>query len=171
MLNLRKTLSEVTSLFQSNQIHHALIGGFALSAYGEFRSTVDIDFLIDGSKKDLAKSLLLANGYKLQFESKEVLQFTGTGYVDVLLANRPMSLEMLKNANQNKDLGVYVVKPEDIIGLKIQAYKNDSSRIHQDKADIQGLLKLKNLDMILVKKYADIFGEWDEILKLKGLNK
>jgi len=168
VINLRKTLTEAHSILEQKGIAHALIGGFALAVYGQHRATVDIDFLADGQKKDLIKSALFSKGFILKYESDEVLQFSGTGFVDILLANRPLSQEMLKQALQNKELGVYVVRAEDIIGLKIQAYKNDSGRELQDKADIQKLLQLLNLDLNLVKKYADLFHEWSEIEKLKG---
>ncbi|MGE0634358.1 MAG: hypothetical protein AB7O96_18225, partial [Pseudobdellovibrionaceae bacterium] len=143
------------------------IGGFALAVYGNHRATSDIDFLADGSKKELIKAVLQAEGFKLTHESAEVLQFSGPGFLDILLANRPLSQEMLKNSVKNSVLGVYVLRPEDLIGLKIQAYKNDSSRGLQDKADIQKLLENSSLDLNLVKKYADLFQEWETIQKLK----
>lgn len=127
VINLRKTLQESHALLSQQGIAHALIGGFALAVYGQHRATVDIDFLADGTKKDLIKSSFLKKAFTLKYESNEVLQFTGPGFVDILLANRPLSQEMLKQAIQNQELGIYVVRPEDIVGLKIQAYKNDSS--------------------------------------------
>ena len=64
-------------------------------------------------------------------------------------------------------MNIYILKAEDIIGLKIQAYKNDGSRELQDKADIQKLLALPNLDLDTIKKYADLFDEWSVIEKLQ----
>lgn len=168
MINLRKTLNDAHSILESQGIAHALIGGFALAVYGQHRATVDIDFLADGTQKESIKTAFIAQGFLLKYESDEVLQFTGSGFVDIILANRPLSQEMLKQARTNQELGVYVVRPEDIIGLKIQAYKNDSSRELQDKADIQRLLQLPDLDLGLVKKYADLFQEWSVIEKLRG---
>lgn len=167
MINLRKTLADAHSILEAEGVAHALIGGFALAVYGNHRATADIDFLADGTKKDLIKNAFLSGGYKLQHESVEVLQFTGPGFIDILLANRPLSQEMLKRALLNNSLGVYVLKAEDLIGLKIQAYKNDGSRELQDKADIQKLLTLSGLDEDMIKKYADLFSEWDVIKKLK----
>lgn len=137
--------------------------------YGQHRATVDIDFLADGNKKELIKSSFIEQGFLLKHESDEVLQFSGPGFVDILLANRPLSQKMLKQAIRNQELGVYVLRPEDIIGLKIQAYKNDASRELQDKADIQKLLQLQNLDFELIKTYADLFQEWNIIDNLRGL--
>ncbi len=167
MINLRKTLQVSHELLQKCGVRHALIGGFALSSYGFHRATLDIDFLAEGSKKNLIIQTFLQNGFELKYESDEVLQFIGFGFVDVLLANRPLSLMMLDKAIENSQLGVYVVQPEDFVGLKIQAYMNDPQRELQDKADIQNILKMPHIKMDEIKKYADLFGEWNNILKLK----
>lgn len=171
MINLRKTLVDAHSVLSQAGVAHALIGGFALAAYGQHRATADIDILAEGSKKEIIKIELIKKGFELKHESSEVLQFSGIGFLDILLANRPLSQEMLKRAGLNQELNVHILKPEDIIGLKIQAYKNDPSRELQDKADIQKLLALPNLDSLLVKKYAELFGEWSVIEKLRMIKK
>ncbi|MFN8790480.1 MAG: hypothetical protein ACK5Y2_03380 [Bdellovibrionales bacterium] len=167
MIDLRKTLTLAHDALQKSGIAHALIGGFALAVYGHHRATSDIDFLADGSKREQIKTCLQAEGFRLAHESSEVLQFTGPGFLDILLANRPLSQEMLTNATMNSALHIHVLRPEDIIGLKIQAYKNDSTRELQDKADIQKLLNLPNLNLELVKKYADLFQEWEALQTLR----
>ncbi len=169
-MNLRKTLNDAHKALHDAGISHALIGGFALASYGQHRATSDIDFLAEGSKKEMIKNVLLKSGFSLRYESNEVLQFDGIGFLDILLANRPLSLEMLRRANLNQDLNVYILKAEDIIGLKIQAYKNDLSRELQDKADIQKLLLLPDLDMEIIQKYANLFNEWSEVQNLMGKN-
>ncbi len=76
---------------------------------------------------------------------------------------------MLSRAKVAQVLNVKCLDPEDLIGLKIQAYCNDTRRELQDKADIQFLLgKYPKMDMERVKFYADAFGQWPEILKLAG---
>ncbi|MCH2534409.1 MAG: nucleotidyltransferase family protein [Bdellovibrionales bacterium] len=167
-MELRQTLKLVHELFKKNGINHALIGGLGLACYGSTRATVDLDLLIYESSKESAKKLLLDNKFELVFESQEVLQFTGVGYVDLLIARRPLSKEILKLANSNGPEGINYVRAEDLIGLKIQAYKNDKTREFQDKADIQYLIESqKNLDWNLIKKYADLFGEWEVINEIK----
>lgn len=169
MINLRKTLLDAHGVLEENHVSHALIGGFAMAVYGHHRATSDIDLLAEGSKKETIKNELIKKGFTLRYESNEVLQFSGIGFLDVLLANRPLSLEMLKRAQLNSELQIYVLKREDIIGLKIQAYKNDPSRELQDKADIQKLLLLTDLDLMVVKKYADLFSEWQAIEQLRRI--
>ena len=166
MINLRKTLEIARTQLESAHISFALIGGFALSAHGIHRATKDIDLLVDGSKKEEIKKKFLSQGFKLSYESEEVLQFHWPGYLDIILANRPLSLEMLKNSSNYKLLDIPVVSPEGIIGLKIQAYKNDPSRKLQDLADIQDLLKIPGVNLNKIKEYADLFNEWIEIERL-----
>ena len=133
---------------------------------------MDLDLLIHGNDKDKIKKLLTQGGFNLVNESEEVLQFSGPGYVDILLARRPFTQEMLRKAHENGPEGIKFVRIEDLIGLKIQAYINDKTREFQDKADIQYLIQAeKNINWNLVKKYADLFGEWrviDEIRKKFG---
>ena len=117
----------------------------------------------------LAKKVLKDNGFELKFESAEFLQFSGIGYLDILLAQRPISREMLKNATIIPHINIKCLLPEDIIGLKIQAYTNDSSREFQDKADIQFLIEnYQNMNWDKIKSYADLFSKWSEIEIIKN---
>jgi hypothetical protein len=169
MQSLRVTLQSASSALKAANIEHALIGGFALAFYGINRATADIDFMADGAKKAEILAALTGAGFALIHETKEVLQFSGAGHLDVLLANRPLSRQMLKSAIYHQNVPIYVLAPEDIIGLKIQAYKNDPSRELQDKADIQALLtKNRELDWERIGSYADLFGERAAVEKLRG---
>lgn len=168
MIDLRTTLTLASSLLQKSGIDHALIDGFALAVHGINRATIDIDFLADGTKKNEILDLMTKNGFILKFATDEVLQFTGVGFVDILLANRPLSQQMLQNAKMEKSISVQVLIVEDLIGLKIQAYSNDPTRELQDKADIQSLIaKHQNIDWQKVQKYADLFGQWSAIENLR----
>ena len=171
-MNLRQTLKLAHTLLSDANIDHALIGGLALATYGSTRATVDLDLLIHESDALKAKELLLKNGFTIDHESPEVIQFKGMGYVDLLLARRPISQKMLFEAHKSGPEGIKVLKPEDIIGLKIQAYKNNSKRELQDKADIQFLIESDDkLDWERIKSYADLFDEWEVISELKAKTK
>jgi hypothetical protein len=167
-MDLRKTLKFVHDIFSEASIDHALIGGLGLACFGSTRATIDLDLLIHESNKEKASILLIQNGFKLVNESEEVLQFTGVGYVDLLIARRPISQEILKLSHPNGPEGINFARAEDLIGLKIQAYKNDLTREFQDKADIQFLIStVENLDWDLIRKYADLFEEWEVINEIK----
>jgi hypothetical protein len=167
-MQIQDTLSNASQTLTKEGIGFALIGGFALAAHGIVRATQDIDLLVDGTKKDIAKSALIAAGFSLVHESDEVIQLGGFGQLDLLLSNRPPTKLMIKNATRINEFPVPVVGVEDLIGLKIQAYSNDAKREFQDKADIQSLLeKFPHMNLTKVKGYADLFGEWDFIEKLR----
>lgn len=168
MINLRKTLEIASQTLNQRGIAHALVGGFALAVHGINRATADIDFLADGQRRAEIISLLEAAGFSLKHASNEVLQFSGIGLLNILLANRPASQKMLEHAQPTPQLPVRVLRVEDIIGLKIQAYCNDSSRELQDKADIHQLIKHHpQMDWPRIKMYADLFNEWSTIETLR----
>ena len=99
------------------------------------------------------------------------MQFSGVGNLDILIARRPISQKMLNQSIEGGPEGIKFARAEDLIGLKIQAYKNDSEREFQDKADIQFLIRnVKNLDFDVIKKYADLFNEWSTIDEIKNKN-
>lgn len=75
---------------------------------------------------------------------------------------------MLEHANEGGPEGVRFVSKEALIGLKIQAYKNNPKREFQDKANIQFLIDSgDNLDWKIIKSYADLFNEWESINAIK----
>ncbi|OGC24265.1 hypothetical protein A2291_06150 [candidate division WOR-1 bacterium RIFOXYB2_FULL_42_35] len=163
--------------FKKNNIDFALIGGFAISALGQQRTTQDIDFLIPQEELYKIKKILTMYGYELIHESEDVANFAARikqlGRVDFLLAHRKYTKAMLKRA-QNKDFlnGKFrtkVVTPEDLIGLKIQAITNNPERYHQDMADIENLLKanLKNINWQAIEEYFIIFKKEDELKSLR----
>lgn len=168
-MSLGQTLSTAVNALNSVQARFALIGGFALAAYGLARATEDIDLLVHGDDRPKAIQSLTQNGFRLVHETSEVLHLSGIGQLDLLFANRPMSQAMLGKAKSIQQFPLPVVAPEDIIGLKIQAYTNDPRREFKDKADIQELIsRVKNLDFAQIKVYADLFSEWPAIQKIKA---
>lgn len=167
-MSIEDTLSLAAKALKMEGIQFALIGGFALAAHGVVRATQDIDLLVEGQKRDQAKNSLTKHGFKIVFENAEVMHLSGPGQLDLLMANRPPTMSMITRARMINDFPVPVLCAEDIIGLKIQAYKNDSKREFQDKADIQALMEtVADLDFKLIKDYADMFDEWKFISELR----
>lgn len=167
-MDIQDTLTKASNALAGAAIDFALIGGFALAAHGVVRATQDIDLLVDGIAKDKVKKALQTAGFNVVYESEEVMHLSGQGQLDILFSNRSQTKQMIKNAKKINGFPVPVVSAEGIIGLKIQAYKNDSKREFQDKADIQALLEVcDDLDLDKIKIYADLFNEWPFIEKLR----
>ena len=130
---------------------------------------MDVDLLIPGSMKERAKSALIENGFTIRAETQESLHFCGSGNLDLLLANREPTRKMLERAGGTTLADIKCLEPEDIIGLKIQAYVNNRKREYQDKADIAAIIEnCEELNWDTIKNYADIFEEWDTIQQMKS---
>lgn len=168
MQSLRKALELAHEALTNAGVDHALIGGMALGGLGVHRATADVDLLIEGEKRNIAKQFLLSAGFVLVQETEEVLHFKGVGFLDLLLARREATRNMLRNAVLLPPLGIKCVSAEDIIGLKIQAYRNDPRRELQDKADIAAVIRQNpGLDWNKVRMYADLFDEWPAMEKMR----
>ena len=175
-MDFKHAFEIITHHFVKDNLKYAVIGGFALESAGVVRATMDIDLLVLADNKSRIKSIMIANDYELVFESEEVITFIGSddslGRVDFLLAHRKYTLAMLERAQKRSVLQgsteIYVVEPEDLIGLKIQAMANDRDRYYQDMADIQMIIKNKYeiLNFNRIKEYFELFDKLDDYNKL-----
>lgn len=176
-MEFKKVLKLLIEGFNEENIDYALIGGFAMGVLGIARSTIDLDFLVD--EKDVEKICFLMEeiGYKKIYSSRYVSQYYSDiklfGCVDFLHACKKISKQMLKNAMElyvfNKTLKIRVLKPEDIIGLKIQAVKNNPERYFREMGDIDEIINMfkDEIDFNVVRKYFTIFDMDDEYNRFK----
>lgn len=170
-MNLLDYLRDISSILNSETIDFAIIGGLALGAHGVVRFTNAIDLIIDGESRLRLKQALTRKGFAIFSETPEFIQFSGLVAIDVLLANRPISLAMLRDAKISSELACKVIGAEQIIGLKIQAYCNDQKRELRDKADIGALIEAnKTLDWSLIQSYAELFGQWETIKSIRQIH-
>lgn len=162
-------ITQFTDELNKNNIPFGIIGGLAVFAYGGERTTFDVDFLIHGQYKNTIKEIAKNLGLNIINENTEVLQLSGSAQIDVIFANRSKSQEMLNRLRAIDHFPYPVVSPEDLIGLKIQAFVGDRSREFTDKGDILTILKnVPNINFEKIKEYADIFSVWNEILDIKN---
>jgi len=176
-MNFKSILSVLIEKFNENEIRYALMGGLALGLWGVGRSTVDIDFLVDRGDLSRIDHIMQELGYECKFKSENVSQYVSPlkiyGEVDFLHAFREASLEMLKRAVEKdileRSLKIKVLKPEDLIGLKFQAIKNNPLREQTDIKDIKALLSILggNLDWSEIEEYAKIFDIMDVYKKIR----
>ncbi len=168
-MSLIKGVAEFTGELQSKNIAFGIIGGLAVFAYGGERTTFDVDFLIHGKEKAVLKEIAKKLNLTVVNENEEVLQLSGSAQIDVIFANRDISQSMLLRLRRVGQLPYPVVAPEDLIGLKIQAFAGDRKREFIDKADILSVMRnVSHLDFEKIKEYADKFNVWNEICDLKN---
>lgn len=177
-MNFEAVLKLLIENFEREGIRFALIGGLALHSAGYARATKDIDFLIP--KEDVArvKKIMTSSGYSLIHESEDASNYEGSvgplGRVDFLHAHRKYARAMLDRSPVqeifNGTFHLKVIRPEDLIGLKVQSSSNDPERYHQDMADIEQVIRAnyQNLDRALLEEYFSLFGRQDELKAILG---
>lgn len=175
-MNFKKIFEILISEFQKNKIDFALIGGHALSFFSVSRTTVDIDFIILLEQTEILDIIMKKYGYKLLNRTSDIANYSSEinelGQVDFLFAHRKYALQMLKKAEHKEifNFRIKVLKPEDLIGLKVQSSSNDTQRYHQDMADIEALIRNNAgvIDFEIVREYFELFdrgNEFDEIMR------
>jgi predicted nucleotidyltransferase len=170
-MDFKTVIQTLLKHFDERRIRYGLMGGFALGLWGTARSTVDLDFLVNRGDMEKVDQIMRELGYERGFTSENVSQYVSRlklfGEVDFIHAFRQMSIEMLDRAEEKEifsgALKIKVLRPEDIIGLKLQAIKNDPARRDGDMADIKALVFVlrERLDWALIKKYADVLDAKD----------
>lgn len=149
-----------------------------MGLWGVARATSDLDFLVDREDLEKVDAVMKKLGYECRFRSENVTQYVSRlrlfGEVDFLHAFRSASIGMLERAEEKEifggELKIKVLKPEDLIGLKLQAVKNNPSRKEMDIADIKALVSAQQepLDWPLIRGYAEILGAEDLLKELHG---
>ena len=168
-MDFKKVLILLNKELTANDIHWALIGGFAMAAHGVLRTTLDIDLLVLAQDMNNADTILTNNNYKCFYKSENVSQYVSNlkplGRIDVLHAFREISISMLNRAKKIKlfeNIEIPVLIIEDIIGLKIQAMANDKKLKLSEMNDIDLLIKQKikqnsNIHWELLREYFELF--------------
>ena len=177
-MDLLRVISTLVGGFRSEGVDYALIGGFALGLWGVQRATLDLDFLVHRDSLPAIDGIMAELGYACRYRTDNVSQFVARdallGEVDYLHAFRSASLEMLACAVERPVFGghirIRVLRPEDLIGLKVQALHNDPRREPLDGADIRELMVLHAdaLDWSRIEAYFALFGREGLYRQLRG---
>jgi hypothetical protein len=68
-VKFKNVLQLLANHFKQEKIDYALIGAFALKAYGYVRATQDVDFLVRNKHQDKIIAYLESLGYKTMYRS------------------------------------------------------------------------------------------------------
>jgi hypothetical protein len=155
-----KTLKILLDFFSQNGLDYALIGGFALNAYGLSRNTDDIDFLLRRRDASPIISFLESIGYhtlnRTEAFSNHEHPLPGFSRVDFLYVDGETADTMFRETKEFPVLSnfqVRVVKPEHLIALKLFSTSSNPQRAALDRADLDHLLHLKDLNREEVAGY------------------
>lgn len=174
-LNIKTIFRSLIGFFKQANIDYALVGAFALKAYGYLRATQDVDFLVRADHQDRIITHLDSLGYETIYRSEgysnHVHPLANLGRIDFIYVKGETAEIILSGVRPLlvlDDLTLPVVRAEHLVALKVFAMKNDPDRSFREMADIQYLLTLPGLDVEEVRGYFEKYGQiekYDELTK------
>ncbi|MEW5768395.1 MAG: nucleotidyl transferase AbiEii/AbiGii toxin family protein [bacterium] len=176
-MTIKEQFMIITRFFEHENFEYAIIGAFALYAYGYTRATSDIDFItrIEYQKRIVEyleslgfKTLSLSEGFSCH------LHPLGSIRIDLVYIDDKTAHIIFKSTKKKPifvDFELPVISPEHLIALKLFAIQNDPNRKYKELADIKEVFHLTNLDRdtvrLLFKKYG-LENYYDEITGKKN---
>src|ERR1044071_5540268 len=168
-------LSQVTSILEQQGITYILVGSFASSLHGMYRSTADIDILAD-IRTEQVRPLFeaLRDSFYVdehimreavaQSRSFNAIHFDSVFKVDIFVAGSEefvraqLNRRVLRGVSPDKDETVYVATPEDTVLAKLQWYRAGNETSSNQWNDVLGVLTTSrdNLDLKYLEKWAEI---------------
>ena len=145
-----------------------------MHAYGQSRATFDLDLLTASAAQGPLVALLAELGYEPLHVSPSYSNHQHPdpdwGGVDLIYVDEQTAGLLFPACTLRLRLGAreaLVPRAEHLAAMKVQAMRNDPSRLMQDLADVQYLLRLPGTDRAEVRGYFEKAGltEWyDKLL-------
>jgi len=175
-MKFREVFRFLIGFFEKERMDYALIGAFALHAYGYVRATQDVDFLVRAENQDrivhyLESSLGYDTIHRSSGYSNHVHRLSGLGRIDFLYVQGATAESIFRETRRLlvlDDFRLPVVKPEHLVALKVFAIKSNPDRALREMADIKELLALPGLDHGEVRKYFEKYGQLERYHDIVG---
>jgi predicted nucleotidyltransferase len=170
-------LSQVTATLQQEGIRYVLVGSFASSIHGMYRSTADIDILAEIKTEHvrplfqaLQKSFYVDEQVMreaiAQRRSFNAIHFDSVFKVDFFIANSDdfalvqLDRRELRSISPVTGETVYVATAEDTILAKLRWYRSGNETSNTQWNDVLGILATskRNLDINYVRAWSEKFG-------------
>ena len=169
-------MKEIGQFFEREGFPFAIIGAFALHAYGLTRATRDLDFITDIQAQEKLIRFLEKLGYETLYVSTGYSNHLHTdpamGRIDFVYTSGETSRQLLGSATKTFVLGettFAVPRAEHLAAMKIQAMKKDPERTFQEMADIQFLMRLPGIDKKEIKGYFEKQGLLDKYNEIQRI--
>lgn len=173
-------LSQITAILNDHGIRYVLVGSFASSIHGMYRSTADIDIVAD-IKTEQVHSLFeaLKNDFYVdenvmrdavaQRGSFNAIHFDSVFKVDIFVPKtdsfgmKELDRRQLRKISPDRDKTVFVATAEDTILAKLRWYRSGHETSSNHWNDVVGILgtSLHNLDIEYLRTWADELGVAD----------
>ena len=171
----------VTNVFEALQIRYVLVGSFASSLHGLYRSTADFDILADITSEhveplhtalhkvfyldDIAMRRAIARG-----GSFNAIHLESVFKVDVFVASsdefarEQLNRRQLRRLSADQSDEVYIATAEDTILAKLRWYRLGNESSNNQWNDVLGILGILGNELD-----KDYLGTWSERLGISDL--
>lgn len=164
--------------FEQERLDYALIGAFALKAYGYLRATQDVDLVARQEDQPKIIAFLESLGYETIYRSpgysNHLHPISKLGRIDLVYVKGDTADAILSEARPLllfEGLYLPVVRAEHLVALKVFAMKNVPERSFREMADLKYLLTLPGIDINEIKKYFDKYGLLEKFYESIGREK
>ena len=173
-------LSQITSILEQQGITYILVGSFASSLHGMYRSTADIDILADITTERVRPLFeALRDSFYVdehimreavaQSRSFNAIHFESVFKVDIFVAGShefvvaQLNRRILRRVSPDKDEAVYIATAEDTVLAKLKWYRAGNETSGTQWNDVLGVLATSrdNLDRKYLDKWAARLGLTD----------
>jgi hypothetical protein len=174
-VDFARVLETTTHFLDERGFRYALVGAFALSAYGLSRATQDIDLAVDAAAQRDLVGFLESIGYETLYcsagYSNHVHRIPALGRVDCIYLGEPTAAILFDGARIVPLFGktIRVPRPEHLAAMKLMAMKNDPTRTFQEMSDIQHILGVPGTDVDEIRGYFERYGfpeKFDELRRI-----
>ena len=172
-MEFSKVIDMIADFMEQEDVPFALVGAFALHAYGLSRATADLDFVTESRVQERVIAFLESQGYETLHASPgysiHLHAESSMGRVDFIYVGGETSRRLLGGSGTTLRFGdrdLPVPRVEHLVAMKVHAMKNDPGRALQEMADIRVLLQLEGIDRDEVRSYfekAGLIEKYDEI--------
>lgn len=177
-------LSQITAILEKQQIRYVLVGSFASSIHGMYRSTADIDLvaeikteqvrpLFEALRSDFYVDEQLMHDAIAQRSSFNAIHFDSVFKVDFFLPKTDsfgmaeLDRRQLRKISPDSDEVVYVATAEDTVLAKLRWYRAGHEISSNQWNDVVGILgtSLDTLDLHYLRTWAEELGLTDLLEK------
>lgn len=164
----------LTRFFEEKKLDYAIIGAFALYAYGYTRATKDIDFITRREYQKIIVEYLESLGFETLNCSEGFsnhLHPMGSIKIDLVYISGETADSVFEETQRRvifENQKLEVVSPEHLIALKLFAIKNEPGRKYRDLADIKEIFRLTNLNLDTIQALFKKYGMEEYFNEIKG---
>ena len=173
-MTIKEQFKLLTKFFEQENLDYAVIGAFALYAYGYTRATCDIDFITRIEYQKRIIEYLESLGFETLNRSEGFsnhLHPIGSMRIDLVYIGGETANIVFKSTKKKlllENLELPVVSHEHLIALKLFAIQNEPNRRYKELADIKEIFQLTNLDMGTVREFFKKYGLEEYYYEITG---